>query len=118
MTGRSRSYGGSSWRRGRLLSPVEILAAAMLWRAGLLQLVAFGRAVRTHPLAAFAVLTWLVIWVQSGSGLTALLATPALMLTGALAWFAYRQHRTGLTVAASADQLRRQKRVRGQWSRA
>jgi S-DNA-T family DNA segregation ATPase FtsK/SpoIIIE len=97
---------------------VEILAAAMLWRAGLLQLVAFGRAVRTHPLAAFAVLTFLVVWVQSGSGLVAAAVTPGLFAAGAVAWFAYRSRRTGLSVAASADQLRRQKRVRAQWARA
>jgi hypothetical protein len=118
MGGRSSSYGGSAWGRRRLLSPVEILAAAMLWRAGLVQLVAFGRALRTHPLAAFAVLTFLVVWVQSGSGLVALAVTPGLFAAGAVAWFAYRARRTGLTVAASADQLRRQKRVRAQWAKA
>jgi hypothetical protein len=118
MGGPSRSYARSACGRGRPLSPVEILAAAMLWRAGLLQVVAFGRAVRTHPMAAFAGLTWLVLWVQSGSGLVATAATPGLLGAGAVAWFAYRSRRTGLSVAASADQLRRQKRVRAQWAKA
>jgi S-DNA-T family DNA segregation ATPase FtsK/SpoIIIE len=120
MAGRSRWYGHSRFGRGRgrRISPFELLVAGVLWRAGIIQTLAFGRAVRTHPMAAFAVLTWLVVWVQSGSGVTALLVTPALMLAGAAAWFGYRQRRTGLSVAASADQLRRQKRVRAQWARA
>jgi hypothetical protein len=119
MVARSGWSGGVRWRRRRgLPSAVEILVAGMLWRAGLLQLVAFTRALRAHPLAAFAVLTWLVVWVQSGSGLVAMAVTPGLFVVGAVAWFAYRSRRTGLTVEASADQLRRQKRVRAQWAKA
>ncbi len=112
--GRSGPYVG----RGRRSGHLDRLVANVFWRAGISQTLVLGRAVRTHPVGAFAVLTYVVVWVQSGSGLVAAVVTPALMGAGVLVWFSYRLRRTGLGVRESAERLRRQRRVSQQWERA
>jgi hypothetical protein len=75
-------------------------------------------AVKTHPLIAAFLVTLTTIYFESGSGSVAVTATPALWGGGCVAWFVLRTHRTGLTIAQSAAQLRRQDLVRRQWDKA
>jgi hypothetical protein len=118
MGGRSRRYGGRSNRRRRGRSTVRTLSLALLLRTTFGRFLAFVIAVKTHPLIAAFLTTFVTIWFESGSGAVAMSATPALWGGGCVAWFVWRTRRTGLTVADSAAQLRRQDRVRRQWDLA
>jgi hypothetical protein len=116
MGRRSRSSRGGRGRRAA--SPGMLVAFLVFRRSTWVQFFVFWRACRSHPLTAFAVLTWFSVWVGSGSGLVAMVVTPWLFASGAAAWFWWRMRRTGLGVRDSADQLRRQRRVRQQWALA
>jgi hypothetical protein len=118
MGGRSRRYGGRSSRRRRGRSAVRTVSLALLFRTSFGRFMAFVYAVKTHPLLAAFAATFLTVWFESGSGAVAMTAAPALWGGGCVAWFVWRTRRTGLTVAQSAAQLRRQDRVRRQWDLA
>ena len=90
----------------------------MAWRSTLGRAALAVYAVKTHPLIAAFLVVLVTIWYQSGSGTVAATATPALWGGACVAWFVLRTHRTGLTVAQSAAQLRRQDRVRRRWEDA
>lgn len=117
MAGRSRRGGGRG-RRGRSVDPGRLAVRYLLWRTLPGKVWLFGGACRSHPMLAWGVATWLTVWFSSGSGRFALVATPGLWLAGGAVWFRLRQRRAGLSVAAAAAQLGRERRVRKQWDRA
>ncbi len=73
---------------------------------------------RSHPVASFAVVVFVTVWVQSGSGLVAAAVTPPLTGAGGLVWVWFRARRTGVGVGASRERAARRRRVRRQWDKA
>jgi hypothetical protein len=90
----------------------------LLLRSGLVRVWLFWRACQAHPIVALVALTWVTVWVSSGSGRVALGVTFAFWVGGSALWFEYRKRRTGLTYQDNAAQLRRQRLVRAQWDDA
>jgi hypothetical protein len=90
----------------------------LLLRSGLVRVWLFWRACQAHPIVALVVLTWVTVWVSSGSGRVALAVTFAFWVGGSGLWFEYRKRRTGLTYQENVGQLRRQRLVRAQWDDA